>query len=126
MATITGGLVGEAGAVIDTSHNDVNSWNAGSNYTSLPTSFQITQFYRNNGNVTQRVTVTTSNLSANLTDVTIDLGNGTNVMELAPGAKTSWPVVTINGTLPAQPGAGQPAVTESFSFDLDPVWEVIM
>lgn len=122
MSTITGSFVGEAGLVEDRSHVDISNWDAGDNHTTSPTTFEIPGRYKNTGNVEQTVTVGIANLSANVSAVDIDMGDGTNVAVLQPGEESAKPVVTVTGDVPAQPGPGEPAVTEGFSFDLDPVW----
>ena len=129
MPTYTGIAEGQPGPVVDTTVQEpIENRHFGSS-TSSPDTFSVPNDnynkYKNLGNVTQQLTVVATNLTGSVTSVDVDLGNGTNVIEVDPGQEYR-PTFTVELDIPETPTEiDAPANQENYSFDTEATWEVV-
>ncbi len=133
MPTYSGEAHSQPGPVVDTSVEEPSQgfsfMDSYGPFTSSPLTLALPNApenkWKNAGNVYQRLTLVATNLSSNVNSVDVNVGGGSNVIELAPNQEVQ-PTFTIDVDIPATPTEnGAPAVVEAFSFDVEATWEVM-
>ncbi|MHA2065856.1 MAG: hypothetical protein ACXABY_15905 [Candidatus Thorarchaeota archaeon] len=121
MTIVTGEVRGEAGPVIDTSHTGLPATFFAGQWAQSDFNVQTNGHFKNTGNVDQTLTVPVTNLTGIVTSVGVDVGNGTNVIVMSPGQEVT-PTFAVTATVPATPGPDEPAVIDTYSFEIVDTW----